>query len=415
MSSLSSSHQPHSSSEIQLLLACARTDPTDSHLEVIHTCGQQLLDWPYLIDVAWKHGVGPLLFRNLKQANLARIPADILSTLENLYRQNWVKNQMLAHELIDIVKAFQSGNLSIFPFKGPVLATAAYRDLALRQFSDLDLLVSKIDLTKASEILRSLGYQGILDTPGEERREPGDSDLYHVFSRDRGSNIVRVDLQWSIAGPHFSFNIDHLGWWKRGIDIPMLDSNIPSLSAEDLLLVLCVHGAKHEWERLAWVCDVAELVKAQATRFDWDYVLTEGGRLGALGMVWSGLSLAHQLLGETPPQHLLEIRKQLEPLGPESLVVIRNRMLAEEPIDRPQAETLLWYLSIRERWQDRLRYYLYYIRSDNLPKENWTRFPYPILYSIFHYLFQLGKFIGKHGLPSGRLKRKIFDWLYRMD
>jgi hypothetical protein len=30
---------------------------------------------------------------------------------------------------------------------------------------------------------------------------------------------------------------------------------------EDMLLFLCVHGGKHQWTRLAWICDVAEFIR----------------------------------------------------------------------------------------------------------------------------------------------------------
>ncbi|MCA9471117.1 MAG: nucleotidyltransferase family protein [Nitrospira sp.] len=41
------------------------------------------------------------------------------------------------------------------------------------------------------------------------------------------------------------------------------DTQVRSLRAEELLLILCVHGSKHVWEELKWVCDVTELIRAQ--------------------------------------------------------------------------------------------------------------------------------------------------------
>ena len=36
-----------------------------------------------------------------------------------------------------------------------------------------------------------------------------------------------------------------------------------NLSLENLLLVRCAHGSKHLWERLGWICDVAELIRVR--------------------------------------------------------------------------------------------------------------------------------------------------------
>src|SRR5207244_11975507 len=45
------------------------------------------------------------------------------------------------------------------------------------------------------------------------------------------------------------------------ISLPLGGTLVRTLSAEHLLLVLCAHGAKHCWERLGWICDVAELLR----------------------------------------------------------------------------------------------------------------------------------------------------------
>jgi hypothetical protein len=83
-----------------------------------------------------------------------------------------------------------------------------------------------------------------------------------------------------------------------------------TLSAEDLLLVLCCHGFAHEWERLIWVCDVATLIE-QRENLDWDYLLRKAKRLGVLRIVLVGLVLAAELGGSLPPQ----VRDSLERNG----------------------------------------------------------------------------------------------------
>src|SRR3981081_1775201 len=47
--------------------------------------------------------------------------------------------------------------------------------------------------------------------------------------------------------------------------------DVPALSLEDELVLICVHGAKHFWERLMWIADVAALVSRQ-TGIDWQRV-----------------------------------------------------------------------------------------------------------------------------------------------
>ena len=54
----------------------------------------------------------------------------------NAHRALW-----LTLELLNIHRHLQARGLEVLPYKGPVLAEALYGNVALRQFSDLDLLV----------------------------------------------------------------------------------------------------------------------------------------------------------------------------------------------------------------------------------------------------------------------------------
>ncbi len=77
---------------------------------------------------------------------------------------------------------------------------------------------------------------------------------------------------------------------------------VPVLSLEDELVLICVHGAKHFWERLMWIADVAALISRQP--MDWDRVLAVANEVGAQRMLRLGLRLAADLLGAELPAHL---------------------------------------------------------------------------------------------------------------
>jgi hypothetical protein len=56
---------------------------------------------------------------------------------------------------------------------------------------------------------------------------------------------------------------------------------VMALVGEDLLLILCAHGAKHLWMALGWICDVAELLRVHRD-MNWPDILEEArSRLSA--------------------------------------------------------------------------------------------------------------------------------------
>jgi hypothetical protein len=63
---------------------------------------------------------------------------------------------------------------------------------------------------------------------------------------------------------------------------------------------LCVHGAKHAWERIEWIGGVAELLRSQRVT-DWDRVRRSTERLSADRALGSGLQLVTELFDVATP------------------------------------------------------------------------------------------------------------------
>ena len=164
-------------------------------------------------------------------------------------------NRSLAQELGGLCEAFAARSVPVVPIKGATLAVSAYGDLTLRDFSDLDLLIPEAAIGAAQAVLLAQGYErkDPSTDPAEAEHEEGP---YHVFIKKR--SLFRVDLQWVMAHQHFAFQLDRPEFWAHRTPVLLGNKTVQGLAPEDLLIVLCVHGSKHAWEQLKWVCDVAE-------------------------------------------------------------------------------------------------------------------------------------------------------------
>jgi hypothetical protein len=72
---------------------------------------------------------------------------------------------------------------------------------------------------------------------------------------------------------------------------------------EDELVLICIHGAKHFWERLIWIADVAALVSRQSS-MDWERAAESAKTVGAERMLHTGLRLATDLLKVQLPERV---------------------------------------------------------------------------------------------------------------
>src|ERR1700757_3738973 len=143
------------STEFRLLLACCSMG--SGKREKIAPLLEAQPDWPRTSELAEHHNVIPLLSRTVFDfAELVSGP--VLGELRQRYEDNARNSLRFVAELNRILECLEKCGVVAVPFKGPVLAETVYGDVALRSFSDLDVLVEAADVPRAKAALASLGY-----------------------------------------------------------------------------------------------------------------------------------------------------------------------------------------------------------------------------------------------------------------
>ena len=129
--------------------------------------------------------------------------------------------------------------------------------------------------------------------------------------------------------------------------------DVPCLSAEDSLLVLCLHAAKHLWTRLIWIADIAESLRAPD--IDFALVVRRARALGIARIVGVSCWLAERLLGAAipaPAREVIEHDPEVPKLGEE--YAARLARASTYNFDSTEYFRQVWRL--RERPSDRCRY-----------------------------------------------------------
>jgi hypothetical protein len=335
--------------EAELLVWCARTIVSDDLKARIRQRVQASLNWSVILKMAEYHGVSQLLYRNLSTLCPDLVPLEPVTHLRQKTQAGALLNRSLAQELISLCEAFQACGVPVIPIKGATLAVLAYGDLALRDFTDLDLLVPKDSIAQARSVVLSQGYERKSASKlAEHRHEDGP---YHVFIKKRP--ISRVDLQWVMAHQHFSFRLDRPEFWQDRTSVTFGNKTVPGLAPEILLIVLCVHGSKHAWELLKWACDVAELVRSHPD-LDWNQIFVHASNWRCRRMLSLGLAVAHLLLDAPLPAAVLErLKADVEVMSLAHRIPASLLSDAHEGITEEQAGAL--YFSVNDsrlgRWR----------------------------------------------------------------
>jgi hypothetical protein len=258
-------------------------------------------DWAGLLGVAADHGLLALACKRLLE-----LPRGVLSEeWRTCCRQEFVRqahrNLRMTVELVRIVRALERCGVQATPFKGPVLAQQAYGDLALRQFNDLDIVLPHAHLFAAHRALEVLGYraEGAAAALTESRipgqyayRTAGEPlGMLLELHTEKTMRYCPVPLNWKALAARFE-------------TVSIEGQALRTFSVEDTLVLTCVHGTKHFWTRLCWICDIAHLVQAPRG-IDWRLAERLARSMRCRRMLLLGLALANELFAIPLPENIL--------------------------------------------------------------------------------------------------------------
>ena len=374
--------------EDQILLYVARPAPDEKTNQQLRQFFESDLDWTYLLATAERHCVIPLLHRHLSETTA--VPSQALKQLQHANNQNTNSNLFLTGELVKLLHFLQANKIQAVPFKGPTLALAAYGDIGLRQFADLDILINKTDLSKVKQLLTDHGFR-----PHPELSRPQEAALSRFDCAWNFVNArkVMVDVHWSLIERHYACAVDVNGLCDRLQPITIAGKQMVTLSTEDLLLALCLHGFTHFWDRLGWICDVAWLLEREK-QIDWKLLMQDAERLGCRRILLLGLLLASDLLqAPLPPEILIAVNN--DPTVTTIAKQVKEQLFTGPTDSTGMLNEARLLISLRERKRDQFKSLFRLLLTPRRGDWMWLTLPGPL--GFLYYLVRPLRLAGKYG------------------
>jgi SAM-dependent methyltransferase len=376
--------------EKELLLCCARKEPSAVAIERMRALARAPLDWQAVATSAWDHRITPPVTRNLERICAENVPAVWMQYLRNGAQQNLRRSLALSAELLRILDALEAAGIQGIPYKGPTLAALAYRNLALREFGDLDLLMAQEEIERAQSVMRELGYEMHDFAPARWRSREAVPGQYS-YSRQEGNFLAELHTEQTLRYFPDGLPVEKL---RQRLQLVAVGGRlVPTLGMADLLNFLCVHGAKHFWSRIQWIADVAELVDGGAV--DLSRVLERANELGSRRMLLLGLRLTHELLNAEIPEEVLQ-ECHATPALDSMVTQVREVIFADQPILPGILQRMKFRAQMRESWSEGLRYGL---RLATAPtEEDWLRTRLPRGLTPLYSLLRPFQLIERYGM-----------------
>lgn len=212
-------------------------------------------DWISVQRHAAGWDVEAVVASNLRALFADVIPPRILEALAERERECRAHSLARTLQTVNLVEKLEKQGIGVLVLKGPAIGVTAYDDPSLRPFLDIDLLVKRRDLAAARDFLLSEGYR---------REFPAAHEAALIESQhalEFGGRPMKVELHAALLSRYLRWEISAAEIWDRARAVSCAGGSIRVLAPEHLFLYLCAHGAKHEWERPRWICDVAQLMQ----------------------------------------------------------------------------------------------------------------------------------------------------------
>jgi hypothetical protein len=253
------------------ILACAKIEPSAEEIDRMNNLIPQIKKWDYTLKLAIENGMAPLVYKKIPLlGNGSMVPEGVKEKLSQTYLKTLSRNMVLYEHFRQIATEFSKVGIDVIPLKGIYLAEFLYKDIGLRQMSDIDLLVRNEDATKSIEILENLGYQKSLSL---EEFIDNRVDHHHLTPMIKCG--VSIEVHTKLHRKSEDYSIDINGIWSNSIDYSITGCSVKAMDFSHLIIHNCVHLDKHFKKKkyhLKSFIDISLLVGVFREKIDWNAI-----------------------------------------------------------------------------------------------------------------------------------------------
>jgi len=231
------------------------------------------------------------------------MPNHVLHSMKSYNMRIVQQNMLMTSELVKVITLLDKHNIEAIPFKGPLLSHIAYGNITLRQYADLDILVDEDLLDQAVALLYQHDY---LYDEKEYQHIINNKSIFHDISLTKSS--VSFELHWRLFSDEFTIDLNSINLKENLMEVSMANYKFKSFKNEMLIIYLVTHGAKHNWERVEWLLDIAKIIQNHS--INWQELSQLMKRTKTEKILLSTLYLCHTILDlKLPPEIIKQINK----------------------------------------------------------------------------------------------------------
>lgn len=253
--------------------------------------------WDDLTALCNRHRLLPVFYNNLKDfSNFSAV--DIPLLLKENFASQTQNTLKLTVEGIRMSGIISNENVPVIMLKGPFLSELLYSNATLRPSRDIDILVQPENVEIVNDILLNEGYNKVYpDFELTKKQKKFYETTKNQYAYRNQNNGCLLELHWRLFSTKPLLSITSEELFKDSIEIKMADRSIRVLSKNHLIQHLSLHGSIHQWFRLLWLRDIAQLVSGEKENLE--EILKHSRELGTERAVEQAIRLSNMFFDGT--------------------------------------------------------------------------------------------------------------------
>lgn len=269
--------------EDRILFTCTRQDFTPAHQDLVLALASSAeVCWEEVLRMAERHGVAPLVDVNLRRCGAGlSVSPQVSARFEDARLANLVYKELMAKRVAAALAWFNARSIDVMLLKGTALDLLIYDQPWFTRPADIDL------------VLRC-------------RRNTA------AFEQMRGTTValLRLKIEVNFFEHHdITMNgalpVDFERIWRDAREVEVRGQRAFVMSAEDLLLSMCINACRKRFFRLKSLLDLAECI-LRLRDLDWEAFSQRAREFQCHNIVLTALLAADAALGCGLPAGVLD-------------------------------------------------------------------------------------------------------------
>lgn len=258
------------------------------------------LNWQRVHQLLNYHQISPVFFHACKEVSFQN---EYVDQYEIFSKRQAILNLIYEKEYLRIADLFLHKGIRVIPYKGVLFLKKLYNEKAIRQMTDLDILVHENDAVEALTLLIKEGYkikEEVDSSPETLKRliEDIPNKEISLIKSSLGGNTIWLDFHWHInVFKQYKLPIDRLlestvyeKWGIKYLNVPDNESVF--------IMLLNHHGVRDGWSRLKLICDLWMYLH-EYSFIPIEKLERDAKEVKMINVFTGGLQLIEKSLGET--------------------------------------------------------------------------------------------------------------------